>query len=301
MSTGNFHSHGSVGDLLAIVLANPLRIDTLVLMRALDRALAATSVEEVAEVMEEDTSVTAVFEQCLRPALYGHWPEVELLVGTWHDGVLDLLRSASIVMPDVTFEMDTALVKTLGGGFDHWVVEAMQARVVDVITSPWITRFGDGIGASVSMVDAVRSGLPHGLGALPRPPGFPGLPDGIDLVRFRRLCEVALRGMRPPLEYVAQVFGLNRPELASLFGVTRQAVDQWEDRGIPAKYLPLVADLVAIGELLDRKLKPGRLQMLVRQPSAAYGGLSFMEMIKVGRHKEVREGLERAFDWSATA
>ena len=37
-----------------------------------------------------------------------------LLVGTWHDGVLDLLRSASIVMPDVTFEMDTALVKTLG-------------------------------------------------------------------------------------------------------------------------------------------------------------------------------------------
>ena len=96
-----------------------------------------------------------------------------------------------------------------------------------------------------------------------------------------------------------RVFGLNRPELASLL-VTRQAVDQWEAEGF-TKYLPLVADLVAIGELLDRKLKPGRLQMLVRQPSAAYGGLSFIEMIKVGRHKEIHEGLERAFDWSATA
>jgi hypothetical protein len=270
-------------------------------MTALDRALATEDVEEVATIMERDTRFSSVFEQCVRSALEGHWVEVELLVGTWRCGVSDLLRAASLGTPDVTFEADVALVKTLDGGFDHRGVQAMEAQVVDVITSPWIDRFGFGVGASVSMVDAVRGGLPHGAGALRRPPGFPVLPIGVDLNRFRRLCDVALRGMRPPLEYVAWVFELNQPELASLFGVTRQAIDQWKDRGIPAKHLPLVSDLVAIGELLDRKLKPGRLPMLVRQPSAAYGGMSFIEMIKANRHKEVREALERAFDWSATA
>jgi transcriptional regulator with XRE-family HTH domain len=269
-------------------------------MSSVKKALAAESVEEVAEVMAEDSTTSLLFEQCLRPALFGHWTEVRLLVGTWHDGVLELLHSAGTT-PDVTFEGEAPLVKTLGGEFDPRVVEAMHARVADIVTSPWISRFGDGLGASVTMVDVVRSGLPHGPGPLPRPPGFPGLPRGADLVRFRRLCDVALRGMQPPLEYLEQTFGLNRSELAALFGVSRQAVDQWEARGIPAQKLPLMADLTAMAELLDRKLKPGRLPILVRQPSPAYDGRSFLEMIKLGRHRELRDGLERAFDWSTAA
>jgi DNA-binding XRE family transcriptional regulator len=264
------------------------------------RALAAESVEEVADVMAENATTSLLFEQCLRPALFGHWTEVRLLVGTWHEGVLELLHSAGTTQ-DVKFEGEIPLVKTLGGEFDGRVVQAMDSRVADIVTSPWISRFGDGLGASVTMVDVVRSGLPHGPGPLRRPPGFPELPQGIDLVRFRRLCDVAIRGMRPPLEYLEQTFGLNRTEFAALFGVSRQAVDQWEERGVPAPKLPLIADLTVMAELLDRKLKPGRLPILVRQPSPAYDGRSFLEMVKLGRHRELREGLERAFDWSTAA
>ena len=67
------------------------------------RALAAESVDEVADVMAEDRTASLIFEQCLRPALFGHWTEVRLLVGTWHEGVLELLHSASTTQ-DVKFE-----------------------------------------------------------------------------------------------------------------------------------------------------------------------------------------------------
>jgi DNA-binding XRE family transcriptional regulator len=54
-----------------------------------------------------------------------------------------------------------------------------------------------------------------------------------------------------------ELFELDRTELAKLFGVRRQAVEQWERRGVPAERRAKLATTVAIGELLAQKLRPG--------------------------------------------
>ena len=87
-----------------------------------------------------------------------------------------------------------------------------------------------------------------------------------------------------------------------MFGVKRQAVEQWEHKGdVPAARREKLANLPSVGEMLERKLSPGRLSLVARRRADVYGGLTMLDMVRADRDGELRELAERAFDWSGTA
>lgn len=104
-----------------------------------------------------------------------------------------------------------------------------------------------------------------------------------------------------PLEQIAIGFGLSRTDLARLFGVRRQALDQWEARGLPAARQEKLATVGAIADLLTAKLKPERIPGVVRRRTPAYGERTLLEAVAEGDEELVLAELRDAFDWSAGA
>ena len=74
-----------------------------------------------------------------------------------------------------------------------------------------------------------------------------------------------------PLEHIGEVLGLSQTELAGLFGVSRQALDQWAVRGVPSDRQEKVATLGAIADLLAAKLKRDRIPGVVRRAARPSG------------------------------
>jgi transcriptional regulator with XRE-family HTH domain len=96
-------------------------------------------------------------------------------------------------------------------------------------------------------------------------------------------------------------FSLTRTELARLFGVRRQALDQWESRGLPSVRQEKLATLGAIADLLTAKLKRDRIPGIARRSTPAYGGRSLLDAIADGDEELVLSELRDAFDWSTAA
>jgi hypothetical protein len=97
------------------------------------------------------------------------------------------------------------------------------------------------------------------------------------------------------------VFQLSKSELARLFGVTRQAVDGWLAHGVPGERQEKLATLLALADLLERKLKGERIPGVARRRADAYGGRSMLELIAEDRHRELLDLTRTSFDWSAAA
>lgn len=104
-----------------------------------------------------------------------------------------------------------------------------------------------------------------------------------------------------PLERIADAFGLSKTELASLFGVSRQAVDKWMRHGVPADRQDKLGTLLALVDLLERKLKHGRLPGVARRPADAYDGETMLDLIREDRHRELLESVRASFDWHLQA
>ena len=103
------------------------------------------------------------------------------------------------------------------------------------------------------------------------------------------------------LDPVAETLELSETELGRLFGVSRQAVGQWRERGVPSSRKAKVATVAAIRDLLGHRLKPERIPGIARRPADAYGGLSMLEMIERDREDELLTLVRRSFDWAAAA
>ena len=103
------------------------------------------------------------------------------------------------------------------------------------------------------------------------------------------------------LDDVQTTFQLTSSDLASLFGVSRQAVDQWHQRGVPGDRQAKAATIAAVADLLSRRLKPERIPGIARRPAPAYGGLTMLEMIERERHYELLEATRRSFEWASNA
>jgi transcriptional regulator with XRE-family HTH domain len=216
----------------------------------------------------------------------------------------EVLLSASAELPDVVARLDDHFgILTASHVMSAEPIRYLNHLIAEVPFSPLISQFGKDVGVGVVMIDALRIMLP-GCQQLRRntSSGWPDLPDGADPDRFRRLVDIALRSSEPPLMRVRNLYDLSTAEMADLFGVRRQAVEQWEQRGdVPAARREKLANLLSIGELLERKLSPGRLPLVARRRADAYGGLTMLDMVKQDRDDELRELTERAFDWAATA
>ncbi len=106
---------------------------------------------------------------------------------------------------------------------------------------------------------------------------------------------------RTLLDEISDALGLTETELGRLFGVSRQAIGQWRERGIPSSRQAKAATIASICDLLTHSLKPERIPGIARRPAAAYGGLSMLEMIERDRHEQLHAKARRSFDWAIPA
>ena len=127
------------------------------------------------------------------------------------------------------------------------------------------------------------------------------LPDAPDYQRFARVVLRELSGTGTGIERVMAAWQLSVTDVARLFGVARQAVQQWMGQGVPPARQTKLTAVLRLAELLERNLQPERIPAIVRAPADAHGGRSILQTIADDEHDELLDAVERSFDWSATA
>jgi transcriptional regulator with XRE-family HTH domain len=242
----------------------------------------------------------------LERALEGSGDATREYVRCYHALMLRVLDEARRTRPDVvvrTADGHLALID-LKGTPRRAPVEALETASAEAPFGPWSARFPLEEAVALDLTSRVRQLI--GLRALDLSPADQGLGEVVDdLTAMRFLRRVRFHLNHPdeehPLRRLMDAFGLSKTELASLFGVRRQAVDQWLARGVPSERQEKVQTLVAIADLLERKLKPGRLAGVARRPADAYGGKTMLELITADRHRELLELARESFDWASAA
>lgn len=192
---------------------------------------------------------------------------------------------------------------TRARGTADFVKVALEQEAMSVPFSAWVGTLGAGRGTAVALVAHLRNTLPGTEPlVLPRTRRLPDWPlDEQRFASFSRGVFDELARVRAPLEQIASALGLSQTELAGLFGVRRQAIDQWQTRGVPAERQEKLATLGEIADLLTAKLKRERIPGVVRRPAPAYGERSVLQAIAQGDENLVLAELRDAFDWASTA
>lgn len=181
-------------------------------------------------------------------------------------------------------------------------VEALETVAAEAPFGPWAGGLPLEEAVALDLTSRVRQLI--GLRALD--PGQTGAGAAVDDLAARRfLRRVRFHLNHPddehPLRRLIEALDLSKTELGSLFGVRRQAIDQWLERGVPAERQEKVQTLLAVVDLLERKLKPGRLPGVARRPAEVYGGETMLGLIAADRHRELLEQVRASFDWASAA
>jgi len=177
----------------------------------------------------------------------------------------------------------------------------LQNTSVEAPFTPWVNVCDHAEAVALHATNSLR--LLIGAHVL-APPAEPVRPPVDDLAaqRFQRYVRLQLsRNDENPLERLMRVFGLSKSELGRLFRVRRQAVDGWLMRGVPAERQDKLATLLALADLLERKLKSDRVPGIARRPTDAYGGQTMLELIAEDRHRALLGIVRASFDWSQAA
>ena len=127
------------------------------------------------------------------------------------------------------------------------------------------------------------------------------LPAAIDFDRFTRAVLDELSGAGSALRSLLSSWQLSIAEAARLFGVTRQAMQQWLEDGVPPARQPKVLAVARMADLLGRNILPERIPGIVRSPASGYDGATMLQLIAQDRHQELLDSVARSFDWAATA
>ncbi len=107
----------------------------------------------------------------------------------------------------------------------------------------------------------------------------------------------ALLGARTPLDEIRDTLDLSWPELARLFGVQRQALEQWRTRGIPPARSADVDRLVEACRFLKRRLKRERIPQIVRTPSERLDNRSMLDFAAAEGSAALLEHLRALFSY----
>jgi hypothetical protein len=266
--------------------------------RVVARAAAAVGGDAVGQI-----------EESLPGALAGRREQVRLYVHAYRALTESVLEVTLRSRPDVVVRGADGRVVLVAEAKRHgrddaggWTKAALEREAMSTPFSGWVGTLGVGEGTAGAVAALVRAALP-GMDTLAPPNGH--VPDwqldDRQLVRFSRAVLDELARNDAPLDHVADVLGLTRTELAGLFGVRRQAIDQWEVRGVPAERQEKLATLGEIADLLSAKLKSERIPGVVRRAAAAYGDRSVLDAIAAGDEEQVLVELRDAFDWAAAA
>lgn len=273
-------------------------------MSDLRKALLAKDLRSVAAAVRtaEETLVRQL-DVALPRAVAGANDAVGVVVRNWDALLRDILSAAAVCLPAgrVVPHAGEFVVRSPSGEELPELLPLLRSSVAHAPFTSLLGTFGPGTGLAVACVAEVRDVFPE-LASLPSPRAEPwGLRGDVDVLRYGRLVDLAVRGLAPPLERVQEALALTDGELGDLFGVSRQAIAQWRDRGVPGERRAKLSNLVSVVDVLDRKLKPGRLPLVVRRPAEAFEGRTLLEVVAADRDAELRETIDRAFDWSTAA
>jgi hypothetical protein len=182
---------------------------------------------------------------------------------------------------------------------EHPEAPAGAATVLDhhALTAPF-----DPAGPQHALMSAA-GGIISGMTSPGPPPraAITTVPDTVDYQRFSRYVLSEISGAGTGLESLLAAWQMTVTEMATLFGVRRQAVGQWLDVGVPAIRLPKLATMQRVAELLERNLLAERVPAVVRAPSDRWHGATMLELVAADRHEELLVDVARSFDWAASA
>jgi DNA-binding transcriptional regulator YiaG len=212
-------------------------------------------------------------QQALPAALAGDEDAARHYARAWHQLVLQLVGSAS----------------------------RAPASAVEVLDRLSLTAPFDPLGP----MDALMSVASTIIGDMNHPPSARSssvtLPASIDFDGFTRAVLDELSGAGSAIRSLLSSWQLSIAEAARLFGVTRQAMQQWLAGDVPPARQPKVLAVVRIGDLLSRNIRPERIPGIVRSPAPGYDGATMLQLIAQDRHQELLDSVARSFDWAATA
>jgi hypothetical protein len=218
-----------------------------------------------------------------------------------------LLGKMHEARPDVVVQSAAGLlVMDVKGVASRAPVLALLHASAEAPFSPWVAIYGPNDGLALGLVSQLRCYLP-GADPLMLPAGRTAAAhwdvDDLQVGRFlrgvRRALDLVTEG--EPLRDIMTALDLNLTELGELFGVSRQAVAQWLEHGVSSDRQAKVATVAAVCDLLERKLKPGRLPGVARRPAPAYDGRTMLQVIADDDHDWLRDSVRESFDWSHTA
>jgi len=85
------------------------------------------------------------------------------------------------------------------------------------------------------------------------------------------------RGARD-LRDVMQIFSLSSTDTGRLLGVTRQAVDQFVQKGVPVNRLADVGQIAQAARMLDGLFRSERIPQIVREPVPGLDGRTVLDI-----------------------
>jgi hypothetical protein len=278
-----------------------------------DQILTERAPTKVAEAVERIVgSALQEIDLSLPSALAGELEQVRAYVSAFQAAVTRILDAVSTARPDLIFfdeahrVVGVADIKKAGseaGLTAPWFQAVLEQQSMSSPFSEWVALFGAGRGTGVAIVEHLRSTLD--LAEYIEHPRNRALPlwqlTNADVVRFSRSVVDELARTDTPLDRVASVFGVTVTDLATVFGVSRQALEQWRRRGAPGDRQEKLAALGEVADLLSTRVKPDRIPAVVRRQVPAYGGRSILQALAAGDEQLVLDELRTAFDWSAAA
>ncbi len=121
----------------------------------------------------------------------------------------------------------------------------------------------------------------------------------VDSVRTAHERVYRRTGVRD-LTSIATTFQASSREIGELFGVSRQAVEQWTEAGVPPNRLAEVGRVADIARRLRRTFKRERLPSIVRQSNPSLAGRTVLETLAEGGGDRVTEALDRLTSYVPT-
>lgn len=253
-------------------------------------------------VRELDDKLVVTIGDDLSAALEGSHDAARRYVLGYRTLVGKLLE-ASVIVPTIEkLDARRPVYDPKGGGYGSSILSVLEDASTQAPFSPFADQYDLGDAVALELTSRARVLLGYkGLAARPKQSGGPK----VDELATRRFLQRVRRELNQldeqPLLRVKEAFGLSKTELASLFGVTRQAIDSWLRKGVPVERQEKLNTLVSLVELLERKLKPDRLPGVARTPADAYAGLTMLDMVREDRHRELLDSVRESFDWSTAA
>lgn len=98
------------------------------------------------------------------------------------------------------------------------------------------------------------------------------------------------------LQRLMTVWNLSSSDIATMFGVSRQAVTKWLEAGPPVERAVALAPLEDATELLERHLRPERIPVVVRRPAPLLGQQSLLDLAMRGEHDKLLVTVRVMFD-----